>query len=35
MLAMFLGAGFSNWAASLPVARQLFDFEIEPWGPRT
>lgn len=34
MLALFLGAGFSRWAADLPVARQLFDFDIEPWGPR-
>lgn len=33
-LALFLGAGFSKWAADLPVARQLFDFDIEPWGPR-
>lgn len=31
---LFLGAGFSKWAADLPVAAQLFDFEIEPWGPR-
>lgn len=34
MLAIFLGAGFSKWAADLPVASQLFDFDIEPWGPR-
>ncbi len=34
MLALFLGAGFSKWAANLPVASQLFDFDIEPWGPR-
>lgn len=34
MLALFLGAGFSKWAANLPVANQLFDFDIEPWGPR-
>lgn len=34
MLALFLGAGFSNWAADLPVASQLFDFDIEPWGLR-
>jgi len=34
MLALFLGAGFSKWAADLPVASQLFDFDIEPWGPR-
>ena len=34
MWALFLGAGFSKWAAGLPVAIQLFDFDIEPWGPR-
>ncbi len=34
MLVLFLGAGFSKWAADLPVARQLFDFDIQPWGPR-
>jgi len=33
-LALLLGAGFSKWATDLPVARQLFDFDIEPWGPR-
>lgn len=32
MLALFLGAGFSKWAASLPVAKELFDFAIKPWG---
>lgn len=32
MLALFLGAGFSKWVADLPVASQLFDFNIEPWG---
>lgn len=31
---LFLGAGFSKWAANLPVASQLFDFDIVPWGPR-
>jgi len=31
---LFLGAGFSKWAADLPVASELFDFDIEPWGPR-
>jgi len=31
---LFLGAGFSKWAADLPVASQLFDFDIEPWGLR-
>lgn len=34
MLVLFLGAGFSKWAVDLPIASQLFDFEIEPWGPR-
>jgi hypothetical protein len=34
MLTLFLGAGFSKWAAGLPVATGLFDFAIEPWGPR-
>ena len=31
---LFLGAGFSKWAANLPVANDLFDFAIEPWGER-
>ena len=34
MLTLFLGAGFSKWAAGLPVARELFDFAIQPWGSR-
>ena len=34
MLGLFLGAGFSKWAADLPVAAELFDFGIDPWGPR-
>jgi len=33
-VAVFLGAGFSKWAADLPLASQLFDFDIETWGPR-
>lgn len=32
--ALFLGAGFSAWAAGLPVAANLFDFSITPFGPR-
>lgn len=32
--ALFLGAGFSKWAAGLPVASELFDFEIQIYGPR-
>ena len=34
MLALLLGAGFSKWAADLPLASQLFDFAIEPFGLR-
>ncbi|MCK4374625.1 MAG: hypothetical protein KAX19_04820 [Candidatus Brocadiae bacterium] len=34
MVAILLGAGFSRWAANLPIADELFDFDIEPWGPR-
>src|SRR4051812_35293633 len=34
MLALLLGAGFSKWAADLPLASQLFDFDIEPFGER-
>jgi hypothetical protein len=31
-LSVLLGAGFSKWAAGLPVAVELFDFAIEPFG---
>lgn len=31
--ALFVGAGFSAWAAELPVAAGLFDFAIDPFGP--
>jgi hypothetical protein len=34
MFSLFLGAGFSKWAADLPVAGQLFDFAVGPWGIR-
>jgi len=34
MHALLLGAGYSRWAAGLPVASGLFDFEIEPFGVR-
>jgi hypothetical protein len=34
MLALFLGAGFSKWAANLPLASELFDSAIESYGPR-
>jgi hypothetical protein len=33
-LVLLLGAGFSKWAADLPIARQLFDLNIEPFGPQ-
>ncbi|MCH8064429.1 MAG: hypothetical protein IIC90_01205 [Chloroflexi bacterium] len=33
-LALLLGAGFSKWSVDLPVAPQLFDFEVKPWGVR-
>jgi hypothetical protein len=33
-LAVLLGAGFSKWAAGLPVAAELFDFQLEPFGVR-
>lgn len=34
MTVLILGAGFSKWAAKLPLAKELFDFEIEPFGVR-
>ena len=34
MLAAFLGAGFSRWASDLPVAAELFDFNIRTRGRR-
>ena len=33
-LAVLLGAGFSKWAAGLPIASELFDFAVEPFGSR-
>jgi hypothetical protein len=33
-LCVFLGAGFSKWAAGLPVAAELFDFALKPFGIR-
>lgn len=33
-LAVLLGAGFSKWAAGLPVAAELFDFQLDPFGVR-
>ncbi|MBN1571869.1 MAG: SIR2 family protein [Deltaproteobacteria bacterium] len=32
MAILILGAGFSKWAANLPLANSLFDFAIEPDG---
>jgi len=29
-----LGAGFSKWSCNLPLANELFDFAVEPWGYR-
>lgn len=34
MIALFLGAGFSKWAADLPIASELFDFKIKSWSQR-
>jgi len=34
MLAVLLGAGFSKWAAGLPLASELFDFQLNPFGIR-
>jgi hypothetical protein len=34
MLGLLFGAGFSKWALDLPLAHQLFDFQITPFGVR-
>jgi hypothetical protein len=34
MRSVLLGAGFSKWAADLPVVNQLFDMEIDPHNAR-
>ena len=34
MASLFVGAGFSHWAAQLPLANNLFDFQIEAFGVR-
>lgn len=34
MLTLLLGAGFSKWAAGLPLGSELFDFALEPFGVR-
>jgi hypothetical protein len=34
MIALLVGAGFSKWAAGLPLAKELFDFKVEPFGVR-
>jgi hypothetical protein len=33
-LSLFVGAGFSKWAADLPIASELFDLQVKPFGPR-
>jgi hypothetical protein len=33
-LGVLVGAGFAKWAAGLPIASELFDSEIEPFGLR-
>ncbi len=33
-LCVLLGAGFSRWAADLPVSAESFDFALEPFGVR-
>lgn len=34
MIGFLFGAGFSKWALDLPLANQLFDFQITPFGVR-
>ena len=34
MVTLILGAGFSKWAANLPLAKDLFDLAIHPFGVR-
>lgn len=34
MIALLVGAGFSKWAGGLPLACDLFDFQIAPFGVR-
>lgn len=34
MFCLFVGAGFSKWAANLPLVRELFDFNINPYNKR-
>jgi SIR2-like domain len=34
MIALLAGAGFSKWAAGLPLAKELFDFNVVPFGVR-
>ena len=34
MVTLIIGSGFSKWTANLPVAKDLFDFAIEPFGVR-
>jgi len=34
MISLFLGAGFSKWAANLPLVGELFDFNISTYNQR-
>jgi hypothetical protein len=34
VIGLLAGAGFSKWAAGLPLAKDLFDFNIEPFGEK-
>jgi len=34
MIGLLAGAGFSKWAAGLPLAKELFDYNIVPFGPK-
>jgi hypothetical protein len=34
MISLFIGAGFSKWACDIPLAKELFDFKIDPFGIR-
>ena len=34
MTSLFIGAGFSKWACDIPMAKDLFDFKIDPFGIR-
>jgi len=34
VVTLVLGAGFSRWARGLPLARELFDWQVEAWDDR-